>query len=292
MYNSGRELLENAKALGSKLSVVVIKAESEASGKSEEELMEDMREILHVMMESTEKGMREELRTMGGLIGGDAKKVKAYSGSKTLCGTIINRAMARALSASEVNASMGRIVAAPTAGSCGILPASIITTAEVLNVGEDEMILSLFTAAGIGQIIAKRATLSGAEGGCQAECGSAAAMAAAAVVEMAGGDPQASLDGATIAIKNVLGLVCDPVAGLVECPCAKRNASGVVNAMLSADLALAGVKSIISFDEVIGAMSRVGSAMDIELKETALGGLAATPTGIDLRRHLFPEWDV
>ncbi len=291
MYNSGHELLEMALKEGLRLSSVVIREESKMTGQPTEDLLDKMKETLHVMAESAQRGISEHMSSMGGLTGGDAKRVEEHRMGRTLCGPVINKVMARALSSSEVNASMGRIVAAPTAGSCGILPASIITAAEVLGLGEDEMILGLFTAAGIGQIIGKRGTLSGAEGGCQAECGSAAAMAAAGVVEMAGGDPEAVFHGAAMALKNVLGLVCDPIAGLVECPCAKRNASGAVNAMISAELALAGVKSVIPFDEVVEAMFKVGRALPNELRETAEGGLAATPTGIALRRRIFNGGD-
>jgi len=182
---------------------------------------------------------------------------------------------------------MGRICAAPTAGSCGIIPASIITSSEVLNSSEEDIINALFTASGIGEIIAKNATVSGAEGGCQAECGAAAAMAAAAIVELKKGTPEMSLNAASIALKNIMGLICDPIAGLVEAPCAKRNASGAVNAMLSADMALAGVKSLIPFDEVVEAMYKVGKSLPVELRETALGGIAATKTGIEIKNKIF-----
>ena len=169
--------------------------------------------------------------------------------------------MAKAFSTSEVNASMGKIVAAPTAGASGILPSAILSAQEKLNLTDDDLIKGLFTAAGIGEIIAKNATISGAEGGCQAECGAAAAMAAGAIVEMAGGSPEAALNAAGFALTNILGLVCDPIAGLVEYPCALRNASGVVNAFISADMALADVQSIVPFDEVVEAMYKVGKAM-------------------------------
>ncbi len=198
----------------------------------------------------------------------------------TISGQLINSAMAKALSTSEVNASMGKIVAAPTAGASGILPSAIISVKEKFNLSHEDMIHGLFTAAGIGEIIAKNATISGAEGGgCQAECGTASSMAAAAIVEMLGGSVEASFNGASFALLNIMGLICDPIAGLVEFPCALRNASGVVNAMISADLALAGIDSIVPFDEVVDAMYKVGKSMPESLRETALGGIAATPTG-------------
>lgn len=290
MYNHGYELLEMAKEYNAKISEIVIKRESELTGLSESELRKNMGTVLDVMINSAKKSIEEEVKSVGGIIGGDAKRVESYRKSgKTICGNTINKAMARAFSTSEVNAAMGRICASPTAGSSGIIPAAIITVAEELGLGEADMIDAMFTSAGVGTIIAQNATVSGAEGGCQAECGSAAAMAAAAIVEMAGGTPEMSLHAAAIALKNILGLICDPIAGLVEAPCAKRNASGVANAMISADLALAGVKSIVPFDEVVDAMYRVGKSLPMELRETALGGLATTETGKAINKRIFGE---
>jgi len=288
MFNHGYELLELTKEYNAKISEIVIKRECELSGVSESELRDRMKNVLDVMKSSARKSIEEEVKSVGGIIGGDAKKVETYrKKGRTICGDTINKAMARALSTSEVNAAMGRICASPTAGSSGIIPAAIITVAEEFDLEEDDMIDAMFTSAGIGTIIAQNATVSGAEGGCQAECGSAAAMAAAAIVEMAGGTPEMSLNAAAIALKTVLGLVCDPIAGLVEAPCAKRNASGVVNAMMSADLALAGVKSVVPFDEVVDAMYRVGKSLPMELRETALGGLATTETGKEISKRIF-----
>ncbi|KPU26483.1 serine dehydratase [Caloranaerobacter sp. TR13] len=288
MFNTGEELLKIANEKGLKLWEIILQNEAQVSEINEKELRNKMKENLLVMKESSTRGLENDIKSISGLIGGDSKKVENYrKNKKTLCGDVINKAMARALSCSEVNAAMGKIVAAPTAGSCGIIPSVIFTAAEVLDANEEDIINALFTAAGIGQIIAKNATISGAEGGCQAECGAASAMAAAAVVEMAGGTPEMSLHAAAIAIKNILGLVCDPIAGLVEAPCAKRNASGAANALISADLALAGVKSIIPFDEVVEAMYNVGRALPVELRETALGGLAATPTGKKLMKEVL-----
>ncbi|EOD01192.1 L-serine ammonia-lyase, iron-sulfur-dependent, subunit alpha [Caldisalinibacter kiritimatiensis] len=288
MYNSGKELLTLTKERNCKISEIVIEKECKLTGLSINDVRNKMKNNLEVMRESAKLGLEQDIKSVGGIIGGDAKRVNDYRMSqKTLCGDTINKAMARALSCSEVNASMGRICAAPTAGSAGIIPATIITASEVLNSTDEEIINALFTASGIGEIIAKNATLSGAEGGCQAECGSASAMAAAAIVEMAGGSPEMSLHAAATAIKNVMGLICDPIAGLVEAPCTKRNASGTINALLSADLALAGVKSIIPFDEVIEAMYKVGKSLPHELRETALGGVAATETGIKIKEKIF-----
>lgn len=287
MYSNAFELIEIANRERVRICDVVIMHECKLAEKAEEEIRSRMREVLHVMFDASKKALEEDIKSVSGLTGGDAKKVSSYMlKGKTICGNTVNIAVARALSCSEVNAAMGRIVAAPTAGSCGIVPAAVITAGEIIGADEDKMVDALFTASGVGQIIAKNATLSGAEGGCQAECGSASAMAAAALVEMYGGSPEAAFNAAAIAIKNVLGLVCDPVAGLVEVPCTMRNASGVVNAMICADMALAGVKSIIPFDEVVDAMYRVGKTMPKELRETALGGLAATPTAIKLKEIL------
>lgn len=290
MFNHGYELLKLTEEYNAKISEIAIKRECELSGLPESELRERMKDVLEVMKNSAKKSLEEEVKSVGGIIGGDAKRIESYrKKGKTICGDIINKAMARAFSTSEVNAAMGRICASPTAGSSGIIPAAIITVAEELGLGEDEMIDAMFASAGVGTIIASNATVSGAEGGCQAECGSAAAMAAAAIVEMAGGTPEMSLHAAATALKNVLGLICDPIAGLVEAPCAKRNASGVANAMISADLALAGVRSVVPFDEVVDAMYRVGKSLPMELRETALGGLATTETGKAINKRIFGE---
>ena len=195
--------------------------------------------------------------------------------------------MAMALSSSEVNASMGKIVACPTAGSCGILPAVILAAGEQLELNEDELIQGLLAAAAVGMIIGMNATLSGAEGGCQAECGSASAMGAAAVVEMMGGTPKMSLDAGSIILQNVLGLVCDPVAGLVEIPCAKRNAQGAITALCTADMVMAGVEAKIPFDDAVSAMYKVGKSLPSELRETALGGVAVTKAGLALKEKVF-----
>lgn len=283
MYSKSTDLIQAAVENNCKLSDIVLENECKVSEKSKEEVKNKLKNILNVMIDAAKRGLDEEVKSVSGLTGGDAKKVYSYSNTKeSICGDTITMAMARALSCSEVNAAMGRIVAAPTAGSCGIIPAALITAAKKLETNEDQIIAALLTATGVGQIIAKNATLAGAEGGCQAECGSAAAMAAAALVEMYGGSPEASFHAAAITLKNVMGLICDPVAGLVEAPCAMRNAMGVVNAMISADLALAGVKSLIPFDEVVDAMYKVGRMLPEQLRETAMGGIATTPTGLKL----------
>lgn len=265
-----------------------IREEMENTGASREELLEKMRKNLQVMINASREAMEKEVFSISGLIGGDAVKLKKYyESNNTLCGDFIVKAMARALSCSEVNAAMGKIVAAPTAGSCGIIPAAIITAGEKLNKSEDEMIMALFSASGVGILIAKNATLAGAEGGCQAECGSAAAMAAAAVVEMMSGTPSMAFDAAAMVIKNIEGLVCDPIAGLVEIPCAKRNVAGAVSALTMADVAMAGVKSKIPFDDTIISMYKIGRALPSELRETAMGGLATTPAGLRFKDKIL-----
>lgn len=287
MFNKAEELLQQCKDENKLISEIVIEKEIKKEKTTYSKLMEKMKETLNVMKTSASSALSSTITSVSGLTGGDAKKVEDYKNSgRSLTGDLIISSMARSLSTSEVNASMGRIIAAPTAGASGILPASLLAARDKLKSTDEDMIFGLFTAAGIGEIIAKNASISGAEGGCQAECGVAAAMGAAAIVEMYGGSPEQSLHAASFALINIMGLVCDPVAGLVEYPCALRNASGVVNALASADLALAGVESLVPFDEVVDAMSEVGKSMPESLRETALGGLAATPTGQCINRRL------
>ncbi|MFL0268501.1 L-serine ammonia-lyase, iron-sulfur-dependent, subunit alpha [Candidatus Clostridium radicumherbarum] len=288
--NHGTELVEICSQ--EKLSIweYTLSIEEKESGLNRETLLNKMKKNLSIMKEAAEYGLRNKITSVSGLIGGDAYKLQKYiDKGNTLTGEFMVKAMARAISCSEVNAAMGKIVATPTAGSCGILPAALITAGEKLNKTEDDLVKALFTAAGVGILIAKNATISGAEGGCQAECGSAAAMASAAVVEMMGGTPEMALNAGAIVIKNILGLVCDPIAGLVEAPCAKRNASGAASALTVADMVMSGVKSIIPFDDVVLAMYKTGKQLPCELRETALGGLADTPTGIALRKKILGE---
>lgn len=285
MYNNGSELLALCNDQNMSIWEAAVLDEMEQAEAMRGQVLDRMTTALRVMIRSADDP--GDTKTMGGLIGGEYRKVKAYKEKgRTLSGETANRAMMRALACSQNNAAMGRICAAPTAGSCGILPAALLTGAEELGLGEEGMLQGAFTAAAVGKIIVQNATVAGAEGGCQAECGSAAAMAAAALTEMAGGTPEQALHAAAIALKNIMGLVCDPIAGLVESPCSKRNASGVLNALSSADLALAGVESIIPFDEVVEAMYAVGLAMHPDFKETARGGIATTPTGQALARTI------
>lgn len=282
--HSGKELIKICQEEQISLSEYAIRKEIEAKGISREDLFLQMKNTLNAMRESATLGREKKVYSLSGLIGGDAYRLQQYSNSgKSLMGSGIVTAMAMAMSSSEVNGSMGKIVACPTAGSCGILPAVILSAGELLNKTDDELITGLFAASAIGM----NATFSGAEGGCQAECGSAAAMASGAVVELMGGTPKMSLDAAAIIFKNVLGLVCDPVAGLVEIPCAKRNVSGAISALCTADLVMAGVDSKIPFDDALSAMYKVGLGMPAELRETALGGVAITETGLKLKEKVF-----
>jgi L-serine dehydratase len=287
MFNKAVEVLEQCKAENKRISDVVMERDILSLDISKEELIHKMEEVLNVMKASALEALDKNIMSVSGLTGGNSKKIEDYkNNSKTLSGEFLNGAMAKAFSTSEVNASMGQVVAAPTAGASGIMPSAILSAKEKLDLNDDDLIRGLFTAAGIGEICAKNATISGAEGGCQAECGVAAAMAAGAIVEMAGGSPESSFVAASFALTNIMGLVCDPIGGLVEYPCALRNASGVVNAFISADMALAGVQSLIPFDEVVEAMYKVGKALPESLRETALGGLAITPTARKLCDNL------
>ena len=287
MFNKAVEVLEQCNSENKKISDIVIERDIISLEISREELIAKMEEVLSVMKSSALEALDKEIISVSGLTGGNSKKIQDYKNNhKTLSGDFLNGAMAKAFSTSEVNASMGRVVAAPTAGASGIMPSAILSAQEKLNLTDGDMIRGLFAAAGIGEICAKNATISGAEGGCQAECGVAAAMAAGAIVEMAGGSPEASFVAASFALTNIMGLVCDPIGGLVEYPCALRNASGVVNAFISADMALAGVQSLIPFDEVVEAMYKVGKALPESLRETAKGGLAITPTAKKLCQNM------
>lgn len=261
--------------------------EMEASDMTKDEIYDYLRKTYEIMKKSANAGLAEPITSMSGMTGKNAFKVNDYSmNSKSISGALITKAMARALSTSEVNASMGRIVAAPTAGASGILPATLVTMQDEFDYSDEEIFNALLTASAVGEIIAVNATISGAEGGCQAECGAAAAMAAAAIIELRGGSIDDIFTAASFALKNIMGLICDPVCGLVEYPCNLRNASGVVNAIISADLTLAGVEALIPFDETVGAMGNVGKELPVSLKETAIGGIAGTETA----QRLYEEF--
>ncbi len=285
MYTTIQELIKTATREGRKISYVAKRLEAKELETTEEELTKSMRERFKVMKKSIETGLTQDLQSMSGLTGTEGKKFWKYI-PNSITGKPVAEAIARAMAVGNVNASMGRIVAAPTAGASGILPAVILTVGELFKRSEGEMVDSLFTAGAIGKVIAIRASLSGAEGGCQAECGSAAAMAAGAAVELAGGSPHQVGDAVALALKSIMGLVCDPVAGLVEVPCIKRNGILASMAISVADLSLAGIRSVIPADEVIDAMKSVGEMLPNELKETALGGVATTPTAKEIEKNL------
>lgn len=277
-FSTGRQLYDICRRDGTDMAEVMLMAEMEESGKERAVIWTGLEEYLKTMRESIQQGLAEDIKSLGGLIGGNAWRLQQYVPNGGMSGQIALKAASYALAVTEVNAAMGKVIAAPTAGSSGTLPGVIVALQEELNISSDKAVGALLVAAAIGKIIASLATLSGAEGGCQAECGSAAAMAAAAAVYMSGGKLEMCFDAAAMALKSLLGLVCDPVAGLVEVPCSKRNAIGVAHALLCADMALAGITSFIPFDEIVEAMARVGRMMSPDFKETAMGGCAATPT--------------
>lgn len=282
-FKSGLEL--EANYAGLKISQVMLKREALLQSLDEESLKKAMKGHLEIMKESLERGLQGSLKSMGGLVENAGALLMAHF-PKSLGGGSWCQAAAFAMAVTEQSACMGRLVAAPTAGAGGIIPGVFFSLGAKYGWDDDKLTEGLFAASAIGYLIAKDATLAGAEGGCQAETGSAAAMAAAALVEMAGGHKSQALNGAAIALIQVMGLVCDPVAGLVEVPCVKRNAIGAANAILSADMALAGCTSQIPFDQVVAAMGRVGKALPESLRETGQGGIAATPWAVEVKESL------
>ena len=284
MLNTAKEVIEACDKDNIHIYDLVLQGETKALKMTEEEMKNKIREILEVMKGSSLETLEKSFETEYKMIDGFAKMMNDYQKDKDpLTSKFLVRAMAMAFSTSETNAHMGTIAAAPTAGSSGIMPAALMAAKEKYGLDDEVLINGLLTSIGIGQIIGKYATFAGAEGGCQAECGSASAMAAAALVEMLGGSPEEALHAASITLINVMGLACDPIAGLVEYPCTFRNASGVMNSFISADMALAGIKSIVPFDEVCQAMGEVGHLLHESIRETGLGGLAGTKTGQEIR---------
>lgn len=289
MYQSVKDLVRTAEIQQKALSELVIEAECHESGSNRKEVWQRMRSNLLTMRAAIKQGENGlGVRSKTGLTGGEAIKLKKYRAKgKTLSGDVMMAAVENAIATNEVNAAMGIICATPTAGSSGTLPGTLFMLEQRLGLKEDQMIRFLFTAGGLGLIIANHAGIAGATGGCQEEVGSASAMAAAAAVEAAGGSPEQSSQALAIALSNLLGLVCDPIAGLVEIPCVKRNAIGTGNALIAADMALAGCTSMIPADECISALDRVGQSMPVDLRETGLGGLAGTPTGQAIKAKIF-----
>jgi L-serine dehydratase len=291
MFDSIAQMVGLAAARSQPLCALVIEAEVEHSGHDRDHVLARMHRRLEIMQRAAAQGIGEPVMSISGISGGNAFKFWNWleGGNAPLTGPILSRAVARAMAVNEVNAGMGCIVATPTAGSAGILPAVLLTLQEARGFDDDDLVRALFTASGIGAVIVRRAHVSGAAGGCQAETGSAACMAAGAAVELLGGTPHQSAHAVAITMKNMLGLVCDPVAGLVEVPCVKRNAAGAAQCFIAVDLALAGVESVIPADEVIDAMAQIGRRMDERFKETAQGGLAATPTGRRLAQLVWQD---
>lgn len=284
------ELVRICENEGLSLGELAIRHEMEEAQIPREEVLDELRAIIEVMNKAATEGTRRLVFSVSGLIGGDSTKIASYAKTgRSITGEVMNNAMVYAMSSSEVNASMGRIVAAPTAGACGILPAVLKTFADQRAASEDELVEALSVAGAMGIIIGQNATISGAEGGCQAETGAAAAMASGAAVHLMGGTPQMCLDAGAIVLMNMLGLVCDPVAGLVEIPCMYRNVQGAVNALTTADMIMAGVRSRIPFDEAVVAMYEVGRSMSEDLRETGIGGIAGSPTGIRMKEMVFGD---
>ncbi|MBF1009119.1 MAG: L-serine ammonia-lyase, iron-sulfur-dependent, subunit alpha [Lachnospiraceae bacterium] len=290
-YNSIKEICDKASEQGLKISELCLRDQAKQMEQSEDEIYATMEKNFDVMVEAVSKGNDPELRSTSGLTGGEGYKMLRYARESGggLSGMFLSRAIGRAMCVSNCNAAMGKIVATPTAGSCGILPGCLVSMYEDRHMDKKDIVMSIFTAGAFGMVIANTASIAGASGGCQAECGSASGMAAAALVELGGGSPKACGDALGMALINQMGLVCDPVAGLVEIPCIKRNVSGVMIAFSSADMALSGIDLKIPVDECIAAMKSVGDSMSASLKETSLGGLATSPTGMALKKKVFGE---
>jgi L-serine dehydratase len=277
MHRSIESLVADAEESGRSLPEVVIAAEIAESGRSEEEIRERIRHTLRVMRAAIEEGLRGEVRSPSGMTGGRSRRL--WEDGPRLLGPRVTATLARAISTLEVNAAMGLIVAAPTAGAAGVLPAILISAGEFLEVEDEERLVdAMLVAGGVGGVVAQRASLAGAEGGCQAETGTAAAMGAAAVTWLGGGTPEQVATSVALSLQGMLGLICDPIGGLVEIPCIYRNASAAMQAIAAAEMALAGLDFPVTADEVIDVMGEVGRKMPIAYRETALGGLAATPS--------------
>lgn len=282
-FRNGKELLDLCREHNLLISEVMREREITCGNMTNEQIDARLKEILTIMKNAAHTPLETPTRSIGGLIGGEAKKTYEFSQTdNNLCGTFLSKAISYSMAVLEVNATMGLIVAAPTAGSAGVLPGVLLALQEYRNLSDEAICSAIVHASAIGYILMRNASVSGAEAGCQAEVGAASAMAASAVVELMGGTPEMSLHAASIALSNLLGMVCDPIAGLVEAPCQSRNSIGAANAITCAQLALAGVTHPIPFDEMAEAMYRVGKSIPFELRETAMGGNAGTPTACTL----------
>ncbi len=287
-FISGEELLHLCRAQKCDISEIMIRREVSETGDTRAHILKRMQDAYLIMKKAAKEPLEREVRSMGGLIGGEAMKLHHYhENGLSLCGTVVSLAITYAMAVLEVNASMGLIVAAPTAGASGVVPGVLLALQEMNQLSDECVTNSLFTAGAVGYLFMRNASVSGAEAGCQAEVGVASAMAASAAVSLMKGTPEQSLQAASIATANLLGLVCDPIAGLVESPCQSRNAMGAGNALICAELALSGVSQLIPFDEMVETMYQVGGKIPSELRETAKGGCAACETGIKIRSDLI-----
>lgn len=286
-YHTIQELLETSDKTNIPLWKLILQADTEDRGVTEEDSFETMR-MMYRAMRQADSSYDKTLTSASGLAGGDGEKLRLYNQTgRNLAGPYLGLVMEKAIKMGESNACMKRIVAAPTAGSCGVIPAVLLSYEDLFHPAEEQLVEALFLSAGIGSVIAEQASIAGASGGCQAEIGSASAMAAAGLVWLQGGNNEMIANAAAMALKNMLGLTCDPVCGLVEIPCIKRNSAGAVNAAASAQMALAGIKSAIPADQVIDSMRRIGCSMPEALRETGEGGLAVTERGKELKKLLF-----
>lgn len=281
-FKNAKELLALCRQEGCPISEIMRRREIILGETTADTVERRMTRALEIMRRSATIPLESPVRSMGGLIGGEAKKLAAHaSKKKDICGPVLQKAITYAMAVLEVNASMGLIVAAPTAGSSGVVPGLLLALQDEYRISNQRLLDGLFNAGAIGYLAMRNATVAGAVGGCQAEVGVAAAMAASAAVELMGGEPEQCLSAASTVLMNMLGLVCDPVGGLVEYPCQNRNAAGVANALIAAEIALSGVEQLIPFDEMLSAMYRVGRYLPAELRETALGGCATTPSACE-----------
>lgn len=282
-FYNGKDLLKKCQEMNASISDIMKLRETTTGSLSTEEVDARLQKVLSIMKQSATKPLTNPGKSIGGLIGGEAKQISDHGKTpECVTGSMLSKAISYSMAVLEVNASMGLIVAAPTAGSSGVVPGVLLALADEHNIDDEMLYKGLVNASAIGYLLMRNASVSGAEAGCQAEVGAASAMAASAIVEIMGGTPEMCLDAATFALSNLLGLVCDPIAGLVESPCQSRNAIGVANAITSAELVLSGVRHHIPFDEMAEAMLRVGRSLPFELRETAMGGCAGTPTGCSL----------
>ncbi len=286
-FSNLKEIIDSANEKNITISQLAIQETSRTEKVSEEDVFNDMLNKYEIMKKSIEDGLSKKGSSPSGLSGGFASKMKASVERGNFSGNFLGEIIYSALAVSEVNACMGCVVAAPTAGSCGVIPACLHTLQKQNKLTDEQVVHALINSSAVGLIIAKNASISGAEGGCQAECGSAAAMIASGIVEIFGGTPDQCGDAVAQALKSLMGLVCDPVAGLVEEPCIVRNVAAATVAVSSAELALAGIKTVIPVDEVIESMGIVGKQLPVELRETSRGGLATTKTGEEIRRRVF-----